>query len=93
MIRTSPKFARTRVRNFIISVTSHDPDRVIFNFFDHVLNTTEKSLLSKGLNFVIPPKNINYADFMQASELLYRNFDSSEISNLYKEFSENRLRD
>ena len=93
MIRTSPKFARIRVRNFIISVTSHDPDRVIFNFFDHVLNTTEKSLLSKGLNFVIPPKNINYADFMQASELLYRNFDSSEISNLYKEFSENRLRD
>ena len=93
MIRTSPKFARIRVRNFIISVTSHDPDRVIFNFFDHVLNTTEKSLLSKGLNFLIPPKNINYADFMQASELLCRNFDSSEISNLYKEFSENRLRD
>ena len=25
------------------SVTSHDPDKVIFNFSGHVLNTTEKS--------------------------------------------------
>ena len=24
------------------SVTSHDPDKVIFDFSDHVLNTTEK---------------------------------------------------
>ena len=41
------------------SVTSHNPDKVIFNFSSHVLNTTEKSLLSKGLNFTILPKNIN----------------------------------
>ena len=33
------------------SVTSHNPDKVIFNFSSHVLNTTEKSLLSKGLKF------------------------------------------
>ena len=41
------------------SVTSHDPDKVVFNFSNHVLNTTEKSLLSKRLNFAIPPKNTN----------------------------------
>ena len=35
------------------SVTPHDSDKVIFNFSDHVLNTTERSFLSKGLNFVI----------------------------------------
>ena len=46
------------------SVTSHDPDKVFFNFSDHALNTTEKFLLSKGLNFAIPPNNINDADFM-----------------------------
>ena len=48
VLRTSPKLARTRVTNFvtsfwitlIITVTSHDPDKVIFNFVD-VLNTTE----------------------------------------------------
>ena len=75
------------------SVTSHNPDKVIFNFSSHVLNTTEKSLLSKGLNFAIPPKNINYADYMIPFELLYRDVDSLEVSNLDKEFIKSRLRD
>ena len=74
-------------------VTSHYPDKVIFNFLGHVLNTTEKSLLSKGLNFEIPPKNINYADYMLPFELLYRDVDSLEVSNLDKEFIKSRLRD
>ena len=46
------------------SVTSLGPDKVIFNFQGHVPITTEKSLLLKGFNFAIPPKNINYADYM-----------------------------
>ena len=74
------------------SVTSHNPDKVIFNFSSHVLNTTEKSLLSKGLNFAIPPKNINYADYMIPFELLYRDVDSSEVFNLDKEFIKSRFR-
>ena len=75
------------------SITSHDPDKVIFNFSGHVLNTTEKSLLSKGLNFAIPPKNINYADYMLPFELLYRDVDFLEVANLDKEFIKSRLRD
>ena len=75
------------------SVTSHNPDKVIFNFSSHVLNTTEKSLLSKGLNFTIPPKNINYTDYMIPLELLYRDVDSLQVSNLDKEFIKSRLRD
>ena len=75
------------------SVTSHDPDKVIFSFLDHVLYTTEKSLLSKGLNLTILPKNINYADFMLPFELLYRDVDSLKVSNLEKEFIKSRLRD
>ena len=75
------------------SITSHDPDKVIFNFSDHVLNTTEKSLLSKGLNFAMPPKNINYADYMLPFELLYRDVDFLEVANLDKEFIKSRLRD
>ena len=70
------------------SVTSHNPEKVIFNFSSHVLNTTEKSLL----NFAIPPKNINYADYMIPFELLYRDVDSLEVSNLGKEFIKSRLR-
>ena len=73
--------------------TSHDPDKVIFNFSDHVLNTTEKSLLSKGLNFAITPNDINCADFKVPFELLYRDADSLEVSNLDKEFIKSRLGD
>ena len=71
MIRTSPKLARSKnqgkkLHNLYLnnsyhnSVTSHDPDKVIFHFADHVLNTTGKLFLSKGLNFAISTKNINY---------------------------------
>ena len=66
------------------SVISHDPNKVIFNFLGHVLNTNEKSLLSKGLNSAIPPNNINYADYMVPFELQYRDVDSLEVSNLDK---------
>ena len=72
---------------------SHHPDKMVFNFSDHVLNTTEKSLLSKGLNFAIPPKDINYADFMLPCELLYSNVHSLEVSNLDKEFIKSTIRD
>ena len=44
------------------SVTSHDPEKVLFNFSSHSLTEHEKSLLSRGLNFAISPKNVNYAD-------------------------------
>ena len=76
-----------KLHNFFIknsyhnSITSHDPDKVIFNFWGHVLNATEKSFLSKGLGFAIPPKNINYGDYKLPFELLYR-----DVSNLGKEF-------
>ena len=101
MIRTSPKFARCRVRNFIIfflitliiTLTFHDPDKVIFNFFGHVLNSTKKSLLIKGLNFTIPPKNINYADFMIPFELLYSDANSLDVFNLNKEFTKSMLKE
>ena len=67
MIRTSSKLARSKnqgkkLHNLYLNNSYHNsvPDKVIFYFSDHVLNTTGKLLLSKGLNFAIPPKNINY---------------------------------
>ena len=41
------------------SITSHDPEKVLFNFANYSLTTHEKSLLSRGLNFAIPPRNVN----------------------------------
>ena len=58
------------------SVTSHDADKVIFNFSSHALTDHEKSILSEGLNFAIPPKDINYADYLLLFELLYRDINS-----------------
>ena len=34
------------------SVTSHDPDKIIFNFSSHALTDHEKLLLNKGLNLL-----------------------------------------
>ena len=48
--------------SYFESVTSHDPDKALFNFSSSQLFEHEKSLLSKGLNFAISPKNLNYAD-------------------------------
>ena len=42
---------------------------------------------------MVPPKNTNYVDFMLPFEMLYRDVDSLEVSNLDKEFIKSRLRD
>ena len=52
-----------------------------------------RSLLSRGLNFVIPSKNVNYADYLLPFELLFRNIDLCEIPSYDKEFIRSRLND
>ena len=54
------------------SVTSHDPEKVL------------KSLLSRGLNFAIPSKNLNYADYLLPFELLFKDIDLCEAANYDK---------
>ena len=48
-----------------------DPDKVIFNHSDRVLTKQEKFVLSRGLNFSIPPGKLNYVDFFISFELLH----------------------
>ena len=64
----------------------HDPNKVIFNFSSHVLTEDEKSLLCKGPRFCIPPKKIEYADFLKQFELLYRKSEN-------RDFLKNKLKD
>ena len=54
------------------SLDSHDPEKVISNLFSHTLSDSEKSLLCTGLRFALPPKKIDYEDFLVQFELLYR---------------------
>ena len=61
----------------------HDPDKIISNYSSHVLTTTEKNLLAKGLNYALPPKKLNYADYLVPHELLYKNIiDSIKGDNI-----------
>ena len=36
------------------------------------MSSSDKDLVSKGIRFVIPPKQIDYSNFMTEFELLYR---------------------
>ena len=56
----------------LVATSSHDPEKVIFNFSSYKLSSSNKDLLPKGLRFAIPPKQIDYSNFMTEFELLYR---------------------
>ena len=45
------------------------------------------------MNFAIPAKNVNYADYLLPFELLFRDIDLCEISSYDKEFIRSRSRD
>ena len=57
------------------------------------LTEHEKSLLSRGLNFAILPKNLNYADYLLPFELLFRDIDLLDIPRTDRDFIQGRLRD
>ena len=52
--------------------TTHDPDKVVFNYSILSLSEADKTLLSKGLNFALPENVIAYDEFMLPYEVLYR---------------------
>ena len=41
-----------------------DPEKVIFNFSKLSVTDAEKTLLVKGLSFVLPPKQLSYSDYL-----------------------------
>ena len=41
-----------------------DPEKVIFNFSKLSVTDAEKTLLVKGLSFVLPPKQLGYSDYL-----------------------------
>ena len=59
-------------------VRSHNPDKIIINHSSYQLSDIEKTILAKGLNFALPPKKLNYADYLTPYELLFR--DIKELS-------------
>ena len=56
-------------------------DKVIYNLSNCQLTDCDKSLLIKRLNFVIPPKKIEYSKFLLPFELLFRDIKSDSESS------------
>ena len=56
-----------------------DAEKVIFNFSNVFLTEAEKSLLVKGLSFSLPPKKLNYSDYLVNFELFYTSIDNLNI--------------
>ena len=63
-----------------------DPEKVIFNFSSYVLSGSDKSLLSKGLNFSLPNKKVEISECLCPFELLYL-----EVSDFSKDTSDKEL--
>ena len=59
---------------------THDPEKVIYNFSKHVLTEAEKSVLCKGLQFAVPPKTIEYSEYMLPFELLFRDIKNNNLT-------------
>ena len=67
--------------------SSQNPQKVIFNFSKYVLSDCEKSLLTKDLNFSIPCKKVDYADYLVQFELFFRDICNEHIlSNEHLDF-------
>ena len=60
--------------------SSHDPDKVIYNFSDYKLTESKKSVLCKGLEFAIPPNKLEYANFMLLFELFFHDIKNTGLS-------------
>ena len=61
-------------------VRSHNPDKIIMNHSFYQLSDIEKAILAKGLNFALPPKKINYADYLTPYELLFRDIKKLSVN-------------
>ena len=73
------------------SDTCQGPDKVIFNFSSYNLSDHEKIVWSKGSNFAIPPKTFEYSEFLVPFEILFRDINRLEVSNLHKECVKSKL--
>ena len=70
----------------LVSAMSQDSEKVIFCFSSHELGDDEKSLLCKDLNFLIPPKHLDYVDRMLPLELLFRDINKINMPMKTKSF-------
>ena len=57
----------------------NDPNQVIVSFSSYQLNDVKNSLLAKGLNFALPPKILNRADYLLPFEMVYQDIKAMDV--------------
>ena len=65
----------------VAGLKSHDPDKGIAYYSSYNLSDNEKKLLVKGLNFAVPPRKLNYADYLVPYELLFRDVKNLSVED------------
>ena len=61
------------------SDNSIDPNTVVFNFSQQLITDQEKEILSKGLNFSIPPNKLDYFAFLAPFETLHKKLIKEDL--------------
>ena len=74
------------------SLGRNNLDKVIYNFSSVNLTDSDKSLLSKGLNFALPPASLEYSEYLVDFELFFRDTLSLETSHLDRGLLKSRLK-
>ena len=74
------------------SLSRNNLDKVIYKFSSVTVIDSHKSLLSKGLNFALPPASLQYSEYLVDYELFFRDTLSLETSHLNRELLKSRLK-
>ena len=59
--------------------STQNPEKFIFNFSKYVLPVCEQSLLTNDLNFSIPCKKLDYADYLVQFKIFFRDRRNLDI--------------
>jgi hypothetical protein len=73
-----------------------DPNAVVFNFSNRLITDKGKDILSKGLNFAIPPAKLNLCGFFAPFERLFSQLKREPVyehSGFYPAFIKTRMKD
>ena len=90
MILSNKKNLMSFLENSSLNMTQIELYLTILNS----LSDAEKSLLVKGLRFSLPPKKLNYADYLVNFELFYRSIRNLDVlSNGDLDFVKTKIKD
>ena len=74
-----------KISSFVGEKVWHDPQKVIYNFSKHNLTEVEIYVLCKGLQFFLPPKTLEYTDYMVSFEWIFKDIKTTNLSNIQNE--------